>query len=102
MLFPTLSLCLTITRIKVEPGLQPAAAAAALPIAAQVAAAAQAGGIPGARKVVVLKSSMLKGLNQAVVLNKVSYTYYTCVMCILQSDPPNDSAVLSTKLDWMD
>ena len=95
-----MSLCLTITRIKVEPGLQPAAAAAALPIAAQVAAAAQAGGIPGARKVVVLKSSMLKGLNQAVVLNKVSYNM--CKVYILQSDPPNDSAVLSTKLDWMD
>ena len=77
LLFPTLSLCLTITRIKVEPGLQPAAAA--LPIAAQVAAAAQAGGIPGARKVVVLKSSMLKGLNQAVVLNKVSYNSMSCV-----------------------
>ena len=65
-----------------EPGLLPAAApaSAALPIAAQVAAAAKAGGIPGARKVVVLKSSMLKGLNQAVVLNKVSYVYRVTIL----------------------
>ena len=51
-------------RIKKEPAAAPAPAAG-LPIAAQVAAAA-------GKKVVVLKSSMLKGLNQAVVLNKVS------------------------------
>ena len=51
-------------RVKTEPAAAPAPAAG-LPIAAQVAAAA-------GKKVVVLKSSMLKGLNQAVVLNKVS------------------------------
>ena len=51
-------------RVKTEPAAAPAPAAS-LPIAAQVAAAA-------GKKVVVLKSSMLKGLNQAMVLNKVS------------------------------
>ena len=61
------------TRIKVEPGLMAAVPAPAVqvPVAAQLAAAA--GGVPGGpRKVVVLKSSMLKGLNQSLVLNKVS------------------------------
>ena len=60
-----------------EPGLLPAAApaATAFPSSAQVATAAQAGCFPGARKVVVLKSSMLKGLNQTLILNKVSFEY---------------------------
>ena len=62
------------TRIKVEPGLMPAVpapTAVQVPVAAQLAAAAS--GVPGGpRKVVVLKSSMLKGLNQSLVLNKVS------------------------------